>query len=73
LTDSDDDVIDGKSFVEQKGICSEMSLTYDITKYNIQPPDSFLTEALNHKISSYYTIATNSIKSQDFIILHDCY
>jgi len=58
--DSGADVIDGESYVQYYGICSEDSWPYDIEKYTVQPPVSCDQEALDHKISSYRTIPLNS-------------
>ena len=45
--------------MQHKGICSESSLSSDITECSVKPPSFCDNEALTHKISSYGTIPIN--------------
>ena len=60
LTDSGADVGDGTSYVQKKGICSESSWPYDVSKYNQVPPPNCDQEAIGHKISRYHQIPVDS-------------
>jgi C1A family cysteine protease len=54
------DVIDGESYVQKYGICSEKSWPYNIPNFKKKPPTACNKEALSHKISSYSVIPIDS-------------
>lgn len=62
LTDSGADVMDGESYVQQKGICSEALWPYDVTKFDDQPPAECDVDALQHKLSTYKQITESHVK-----------
>lgn len=62
LTDSGADVVDGESYVQVHGICSEHSWPYDISKYNVPPPAAAYKDAAKHKISSHSVVGAGDIK-----------
>ena len=59
-SDSGADVVDGESWAQQRGICSESLWPYDTTKVDDIPPSCCDDDASQHKIAGYATIPIDS-------------
>lgn len=59
-TDSGADETDGLHFAQTKGVCSETTYPYDITKFSDTPPPNCYVEALKYKISTFTVIPNTS-------------
>jgi C1A family cysteine protease len=63
VTDSGGDVVDGETYVEKFGVCSESSWPYNIEKANNRPTKKCRVEALQHKITSHGVIDASAVKA----------
>lgn len=63
ITDSGGDVVDGESYVQKYGICSETTWPYNVAKVNKKPPSRCSQEAVSHKIASHGVIEYSDINS----------
>lgn len=75
MNDSGADPIDGVSWLQKNGICSESDWPYDISKYTITPPSSAEVNAEKHKFSQNYNIDESSADTllQRFFIKWDTF
>lgn len=58
LSDSGAQIRDGIKTLAKKGVCSEKTWPYDISKFTVRPGRDAYNEAKNHKITSYSRIST---------------
>jgi len=56
-TDGGAQIRDGIKSINTQGVCSEDLWTYDITKFAVQPPQKCYTNARNHLVTSYQSVA----------------
>lgn len=56
--DSGAQIRDGIKTLVEKGVCSEKTWSYDISKFTVEPGQDSYDEAIQHKITSYSRLST---------------